>query len=330
MNTSSHSEEAHVPIRDLRAGTAITQYFRLISADARKTRSGYDYLDLMLGDRTGAMPGKMWPDTIRKCGKSFDGGDFVKVAGRIEVYKDRPQLIVERIRKVDQNELPDPSALIKASEFNPRSLFDELVQYAVQLEPPELADLVVDTLQEHSEAFQSCQAAKMIHHAYKGGLIEHVYAVTRKVDAILSVENKLDRNLAIAGAILHDIGKIDELNHTNQGRTPEGRLIGHVILGMDMVRDAAVRKGVSDKYWFKELQHIILSHHGEAQFGAPVRPLTREAMLVHFIDNLDSRLKIMEEALETTDSQGFTSYNKWVEGRVFAGSRSLVEEKPND
>jgi 3'-5' exoribonuclease len=330
MNTSSRSEEAHIPIKDLRPGATITQHFQLRSADIRKTRSGYDYLELVLGDRTGTIPGKMWTDVIRKCGKDFDAGDFVKVAGRVEVFKERPQVIVERIRKIDQNELSDPGVLVKTSDLDSQRLFDQLIQYALQLEPAELADLVASTLEENAEALQSCQAAKMIHHAYKGGLIEHVFTVTRKVEAILSVEKNIDRNLAIGGAILHDIGKIGELSATNQGRTPEGRLIGHVIIGMDMVRDAAVKKGVADKPWFRELQHIILSHHGETQFGAPVRPLTREAILVHFIDNLDSRLKIMEEALESTDSQGFTSYNKWLEGRVFAGYRALTEEATDD
>lgn len=330
MNTTSRSQETNIPIRDLRPGNTITQPFQLRSADIRKTRSGHDYLELVLGDRTGTIPGKMWADVIRKCGKDFNSGDFVKVSGRIEVYKERSQVIVERIKKIDPNELSDPTVLVKTSDLDSRNLFDQLIQYAVQLEPPELADLVASVLEDNAEALQSCQAAKMIHHAYKGGLIEHVFTVTRKVEAILSVEKNIDLNLAIAGAILHDLGKIGELSPTNQGRTPEGRLIGHVIIGMDIVRDAAVRKGVADKPWFTELQHIILSHHGETQFGAPVRPLTREAMLVHFIDNLDSRLKIMEEALESTDSHGFTSYNKWLEGRVFAGYRTLTEETTND
>jgi 3'-5' exoribonuclease len=166
----------------------------------------------------------------------------------------------------------------------------------------------------------------MIHHAYQGGLIEHVAAVIKKVEAILQVEKGINRNIAIAGAILHDIGKTAELTPRGQGRTLEGRLIGHVILGVELIRDAATKLGCADQPWMRELEHIVLSHHGETQFGAPVRPLTREAILIHFIDNLDAKLKIVDEALESADTDGFSPYNKWLEGRAFAGSRLLAEE----
>jgi 3'-5' exoribonuclease len=329
MNMSS-SKETQILIRDFKTGYTIDQFFQLRSVDARKTRSGQDYLDLVLGDRTGTIVGKMWADAIRKWGKDFKAGDCLKVGGKVEVFKETLQVIAEHVRRADISELSDPTVLLRTSGLDPETLLDELRQYALKLEPVELGNLVATILENNSEALKECQAAKMIHHAYKGGLIEHVVTVTRKVDAIVSVEQKIDRNLAIAGAILHDIGKIVELNATGQGRTPEGRLVGHVIIGMDMVRDAALRQDVADSPWFRELQHIILSHHGETEFGAPVRPSTREALLVHFIDNLDSRLKIMEEALESTDSEGFTTYNKWLEGRVFAGFRSLAKEQPND
>ena len=181
-------------------------------------------------------------------------------------------------------------------------------------------------MDKYSSALMTCPAARMVHHAYKGGLVEHVCAVTRKVEAILQIEKNINRGVALAGAILHDIGKIAEFNPNGQDRTPEGRLIGHVALGVNIVRDAALEKGMADSAWLAEIEHIILSHHGETQFGAPVRPLTREAMVVHFIDNLDSKLKIIEEALETADPAGFSPYNKWLEGRAFAGSKPDAQE----
>jgi 3'-5' exoribonuclease len=313
-------------VKELRPGAVVLQFFELRSKDLRKTRSGQDYLDLTLGDATGTISGKMWSDAIRKWGQDFNPGDFVKIEGRVEAYKEKHQLVVEKIRRVDPSEIPDPAALIRSSQSDPEALFEELKETVRSLEPPELAGLVSTILEENAAAFKTFPAAKMIHHAYRGGLIEHICSVTRKVDAVLNVEKNINRNMALAGAILHDIGKILELDPRSQGRTPEGRLIGHVILGVGLVRQAAAQAGLDDRPWLTELEHIILSHHGETQFGAPVKPLTREALLVHFIDNLDSKLKIVEEALESVDSEGFTPYNKWLEGRAFSGDRNLPKE----
>jgi len=313
-------------VKDLQPGAIVLQFFELRSKDLRKTRSGQDYLDLTVGDATGTIAAKMWSDAMRKWGQDFTSGDFVKIEGRVEAYKDRNQLVVDKIRRVDPSEIPDPASLIRASPTNPEELFEELKAVAGTLEPSELAGFLEEILAKNAEAIKSFPAAKMIHHAYRGGLIEHICSVTRKVEAVLEVETNINRSIALAGAILHDIGKIRELNPRGQGRTLEGRLIGHVILGVGLVRDAAARMGLEVRPWLTELEHIILSHHGETQFGAPVRPLTREALLVHFIDNLDSKLKIVEEALESVDSEGFTAYNKWLEGRAFAGGGKLPEE----
>lgn len=313
-------------VKDLQPGSVVLQFFELRSKEVRKTRGGQDYLDLTVGDATGTIPCKMWSDAMRKWGQDFNPGDFVKIEGRVEAYKDRNQLVVEKIRRVDSSEIADPASLIRASQGNPEELFEELRDLARTLEPAELALLLEEILEKNAESIKTFPAAKMIHHAYRGGLVEHICTVTRKVEAVLKVEKNINRSIAVAGAILHDIGKILELNPRAQGRTPEGRLIGHVILGVGLVRDAAAQRGLEGRPWLMELEHIILSHHGETQFGAPVRPLTREALLVHFIDNLDSKLKIVEEALESIDSEGFTAYNKWLEGRAFAGGGLLPKE----
>ena len=283
-------------------------------------------MTLILGDATGAISGKMWPESVRKWGQDFNPGDIVKVEARVEAYRDRPQLVLDKIRRADPSEIPDLSALMRVSPFDSESLLEEVKSTAESLEPPELAQLVVEILDRHAEAIKTVPAARMIHHAYRGGLIEHIASVTRKMEAILKLEKNINRGIALAGAILHDIGKIQELSPSGGGRTTEGRLIGHLILGVNLVREIAVEKGVVDRAWLREVEHILLSHHGETQFGSPVKPLTREAILVHFIDNLDAKLKIISEALESVEVDGFTAYNKWLEGRAFAGSQSLPEE----
>ncbi|WP_041286260.1 3'-5' exoribonuclease YhaM family protein [Desulfomonile tiedjei] len=313
-------------IKDLRPGDNILQCFRLGTKELRKTKSGHDYLDLVFSDATGSVTGKVWADVLRKWGHAFASGDYVKVEGRVETYRDKIQVVVEKIRKVDSSEVPDIDSLVKKSSQDPQVLMAELKGIAGTLQPLQLSNLVLHLLETHADAFMSLPAAQMVHHAYRSGLIEHVTAVTRKVMAVLPLENDINPNIAIAGAILHDIGKIRELNAEGNGRTPEGRLIGHVSLGAQMLRDAAHAVGVTASAWLTELEHILLSHHGETQFGAPVRPFTREAVLVHFIDNLDAKLKIMSEALESAEPDGFAPYNKWLEGKAFAGSNALRQE----
>lgn len=326
---SPDSHLTSVRVKDLKPGDAVLQFMELKSKTVRKTRSGQDYLDLSLSDATGTISCKVWSDAIRKWGHDYESGDFVKVEGRVEAYKERAQLVVERIRKADPSEIPDISALIRSSGQDSEVLMEELRGIARNLEPPELARLVDEILDQHGETLKTCPAARMIHHAYKGGLIEHVASVIRKIQAVLQVEPSINAGIALAGALLHDIGKTVELSPRGQGRTPEGRLIGHVILGVELIRDVAIRLGYTDEPWLREVEHVVLSHHGETQFGAPVRPLTREAVLVHFIDNLDAKLKIIDEALESADAEGFSPYNKWLEGRAFAGSRFLAEENDN-
>lgn len=327
MNTNHNLFETAISIKDLKSGDSVAQFFEIKSKEARKTRSDQDYLDLILSDASGTIPGKMWSEAIRKWGSEFNPGDIVKVEGRVNLYRDHNQIVVEEIRAADLSQIPDLSAIVKATRYDPDKLLDELKQISETLEPHGLSELLVTILEENEGPLKTFPAAKMVHHAYRGGLVEHIVTVTRKVQAILALETTLNPHLAIAGAILHDIGKIRELRPEGGSRTLEGRLVGHVILGVDLVREVASRKGLSGEPWLHELEHILLSHHGDPQFGAPVRPLTREALLVHFIDNLDSKLKIMEEALESADSEGFAQYNRWLEGRAYLGSISQTEEE---
>jgi 3'-5' exoribonuclease len=330
MNTRDYESVARIAVKDLKAGDIVLQHFLLKSKDVRRTRSGTDYLDLTLSDASGAISGKVWADAIRKWGQDFNPGDCVKIEGRVESYRDRCQLVIDKIRVALLSEVEDPEALVRATVQDPEVLLGELKSLADSLDPPELGQLVVSVLNRVEDSFKTYPAAKMVHHAYKGGLIEHVAAVTRKVQAVLELESKINPGIALAGAILHDIGKVLELDATGQGRTLEGRLIGHVILGVNLIREVAREQGVSEASWLAEVEHIVLSHHGEMEFGAPVRPLTREAMLVHFMDNLDAKLKIIDEALESSDAEGFAPYNKWLEGRPFSGSLPHLEEVNDD
>ncbi len=306
-------------IKEFKDGDQILRFFELRAKSSRKTRSGQDYLDLKLGDSTGEISAKLWPEALEKWGKDFEIGSIVKVEGRIEMYRDMSQLIIEKIRKADENEVPNVSDVIKSTQYNVDELYEELIVLTETLDPLELSNYVKEILERIADQFKRAPAAMMVHHAYRGGLIEHTWSVTQKVLAILEIEPKINRSMAISGAILHDIGKLREMAIDARRRTTDGRLIGHITLGVTFLYEVALELGLENEPWLTDLEHILLSHHGEPGFGAPVRPFTREAILIHFIDNLDSRLKIIDEALLSVDSEGFSQYNKWLEGRAYSG-----------
>ncbi len=306
-------------IKEFRDGDQILRFFELRAKSSRKTRSGQDYLDLKLGDSTGEISAKLWPEALEKWGKDFEIGSIVKVEGRIEMYRDMSQLIIEKIRKADEDEVPNVSDVIKSTQYNVDELYEELIVLTETLDPLELSNYVKEILERIADQFKRAPAAMMVHHAYRGGLIEHTWSVTQKVLAILEIEPKINRSMAISGAILHDIGKLREMAIDARRRTTDGRLIGHITLGVTFLYEVALELGLENEPWLTDLEHILLSHHGEPGFGAPVRPFTREAILIHFIDNLDSRLKIIDEALLSVDSEGFSQYNKWLEGRAYSG-----------
>ncbi len=317
----------HVPIKDLAPGNRVSQFFEVRSVQERRTRSGQDFLDMTLGDVTANIPAKLWPEGVRKWGKSFDAGSIVKVVGRVETYRDSKQLVVEKIRVKSDKEHIDESIIVKSSAIDPVELYNELLTTAQDLAPKELRLLVTAVLERVKDRLLVAPAARMLHHAYKGGLIEHMVSVTEKAQVMARLSPDLNENMIIAGAILHDIGKTLELKPEGNSRTIDGKLIGHLIQGSILIDQVALEIGVKDCPWLPELQHIVLAHHGDPQFGSPVAPLTREALVVHFMDNLDAKLKMMEEALTEVDQEGFTPYNRWFNGRIYMGSQSSTEDE---
>jgi 3'-5' exoribonuclease len=323
---NANSAQEHLLIKDIKPGLEILQFFQLSSMETRKTKTGQDYLNLSLSDRSGSITAKVWSNILKMTKLNFDTGDFVKVKASTQLFGDILQLNIDRIRKAEASELPDMNRLVRKTVFDTDMLYEQILQAVELLDPPELSEFVRKVIETNSYKFKTYPAAKRIHHAYLGGFIEHTYTVTMKVQALIDLIPDIDASLAIAGAILHDIGKLHEIDPDTKGRTVQGRLKGHVMLGIEILRDAANELEITSAPWFSELEHILLSHHGEPEFGALVKPLTKEAILVHFIDNLDSKLKIIEEALEKTDANGFSDYNKYLEGRAFAGSHRLMEE----
>jgi 3'-5' exoribonuclease len=318
----------HKLIADLKEGDAVQQYFMVRQADSGTTKDGKPFLSLVLGDKSGVIKARVWSKVLAKCPGPFAPGDHVGVQGQVESYNRELQLIVDYINTVaalrdlgrDLREY-DPELLCQATPYDRQALWQELWELTeTQIGPP-LGQLVLRVLERYREEFLVCPAALRYHHPYLGGLLEHTWFVTRHALASLSIYPELNRDLVLAGAILHDLGKVKELaNPQAPERTVPGHLLGHIVLGWEMVRSEAQALDFPDPILLVQLEHIILSHHGSMEFGSPILPKTREALLVNFLDDLDAKLKMMSQHLESDTGAGdFTGYNRALQRDLYKG-----------
>ncbi len=328
----------HQLISHLKEGEAVQQFFLVRKVDNGKTKEGNPFLSLDLGDKSGSIKAKVWSDVLAKCPGPFTSGDHVAVQGKVDSYKGELQLNVRYINTVealrdlgrDLQEY-DPELLIQATPYDREALWQELRQLAeTEIRPP-LGPLVLTVLERYQEEFLVCPAALRYHHPYLGGLLEHTWFVTRHALASLAIYPELNRDLVLAGAMLHDLGKIKELaNPPAPERTVPGHLLGHVVLGWEMVRAAAQGLDFPDPTLLVQLEHILLSHHGTMEFGSPVVPKTREALLVNFLDDLDAKLKMMSQHLESDTGEGdFTSYNRALQRDLYKGGPAAADSDPD-
>jgi len=329
----------HQLISHLKEGDAVQQYFLVRQAESRTDKSGNPYLSLALGDKSGVMVARVWNKVLAKCPGPFAPGDHVGVQAQVESYKGELQLNIRYINTVaalrdlgrDLQEY-DPELLCQATPYDREALWQELWQLAeTQIRPP-LGQLVLRVLDHYREEFLVCPAALRYHHPYLGGLLEHTWFVTRHALASLEIYPELNRDLVLAGAILHDLGKIKELaNPPAPERTVPGHLLGHVVLGWEMVRSEAQALNFPDPILLVQLEHIILSHHGSMEFGSPILPKTREALMVNFLDDLDAKLKMMSQHLESDTGEGdFTSYNRALQRDLYKGGPAAAGDREPD
>uniref|UniRef100_A0A7C3Z8P2 HD domain-containing protein n=1 Tax=Desulfobacca acetoxidans TaxID=60893 RepID=A0A7C3Z8P2_9BACT len=310
---------AHRFVTDLQEGDTLKQFFLLRRVDPRRTKGGKPYLDVVLGDRTGDIKGKVWEEALQKCSGPLAACDFVAVTGTVEAYLGIPQISLDFIDTVDRlrakgRPLPDfdPDLLIHSTPHDRSGLWRELLELVGSNLNPPLRDLVLALLNRYQTQLLEWPGAEFYHHAYTGGLLEHTLSVARHAVHSLEVYSQLNRDLVIAGAILHDLGKIKELTGPPcPQRTVPGGLLGHIVLGWEMIREEARALSFPDEQLLISLEHIIIAHHGAQEFGSPVLPRTPEALLVYYLDEIDSKLHMVQRHLETDLSDGdFTSFLK--------------------
>jgi 3'-5' exoribonuclease len=329
----------HQLISTFQEGAAVQQFFMVRRAENRTDRAGKPFLSLILGDKSGAIVARVWSDVLVKCPGPFALGDHVGVTGQVNSFKGELQLTVHYINTVealrargrDLQEY-DPELLCQATPYDRQVLWEELWQLAESRIRQPLKQLVLNLLDRHREEFLVWPAAMFNHHPYVGGLLEHTWCVARHALAALDIYPDLNRDVVLAGAILHDLGKLKELaNPPAPEFTVPGRLLGHIVLGWDLVRSEAQTLEFSDPTLLVQLEHLILSHHGAMEFGSPIVPKTREALLVNFLDDLDAKLKMMSQHLQSDTGEGdFTSYHRVLQRGLYKGGAPDAHDQEPD
>ena len=289
------------PISQWREGDLVQGFAYLSRKEQRQDRKGSSYLHLELQDKSGGMAAKVWPDSQAMLGR-FDALQFVAIEGVVQRYREELQLNVRRCRcAVDDDRRYgfDEGLLVPTSREDLDELWARLGAALATVERPLLRRLAEETLATWGADLREHPAAKSIHHAYRGGLLEHVVSMVELAARVCTHYGDLDRDLVLLGALFHDLGKIRELGAMPlNDYTKEGRLIGHIVLGRDLLRErcAAIPDFPADVQIL--LEHLVLSHQGTREFGSPVEPMTPEALVLHFVDDLDSKLNQLRRARE--------------------------------
>jgi 3'-5' exoribonuclease len=305
-------------VTDLSSEQNITSFFLVHEKELRNTREGRAYLRLELGDRSGTIEARMW-DQFENVAKDINRDDFVKVQARVELYRNRPQLALIQLRLAKPDEI-DLADYLPHTTADVEKMFGELRGYAESISNPWLKQLALGMISdpEVARCYKRAPAAKVMHHAYLGGLLEHVISLCGMARRVATHYPELDVDLLLTAAILHDVGKLDELCYERAiGYTTPGQLLGHIVMELETVTRAIDKIPGFPEPLKTVVQHLLISHHGQYEFGSPKLPMIREAMVFHYLDDLDSKLAAVRVALANPSGDDEWSAYSAALGRKF-------------
>lgn len=281
-------------------------YFLLLSRQTRSTRTNKPYYSLMLCDKTGQLEARVWEPDDPRISKDVKRGDVVKVRGCISRFDDRMQMKVEQLRRIQDGEA-DRTDMLPATRYDVAELWAELLAFVESFTEPHLKQLVHTILAdpEVAQAYREAPAARQLHHAWLGGLLEHVVSLLRLAERVVPNYPILQRDLVLTGVILHDIGKVQELAwDVGFEYTIEGTLLGHIQMGLEMVQKAIAQLPEFPPRLKTIVEHLILSHHGKLEFGSPKLPMIPEALVLNFVDDLDAKMQAVMSEFEKCARDG--------------------------
>lgn len=289
------------------------------SVDRKTTSKGMPYLDFILSDKTGEINAKLW-DYHEEIQGVFEVGTIVKVRGSVSQYNGVDQLRIERIRKALPSDEVNPSDFVPTAFFDGETMYNKLISIAEGFTDSEIKAVVTRIYADYKEKLLYWPAAFRLHHAIRHGLLYHTLSIVRLAEAVCKIYPSVNADLLIGGAMLHDIAKIDEFEvndvGTASGYSLEGNLIGHLAKGAIIIDRVATELNISDETKFL-LQHMVLSHHGEPEFGAAVKPMFLEAELLSELDLMDARIYELEEAIGNVVAGEYTNKMWALDNRKF-------------
>jgi 3'-5' exoribonuclease len=316
-------------VTDLLSEQNITTFFLVHEKEVRNTREGRAYLRLELGDRSGTIEARMW-EQFETAAKDIQRDDFVKVQARVEVYRNRPQLAVQQLRLAKPEEI-DLADYLPHTTADVDKMFGELRGYAESISNPWLKKLALAILgdPETARCYKRAPAAKVMHHAYLGGLLEHVISLCGMARRVAAHYPELDVDLLVTACMLHDVGKLEELCYERAiGYTTPGQLLGHIVMELETVTRAIDKIEGFPAPLKTVVQHLLISHHGQYEFGSPKLPMIREAMVFHYLDDLDSKLAAVRVALATPSGDDEWSAYSSALGRKFLKLDEFLKPTP--
>ena len=306
-------------IKDLTEGARVSDIYLVKSRTSAVTKTGKDYWNVVLQDKSGAVDAKVWD--LGSAGiEEFEAKDYVDIVGTVTMFNGALQVKIERARVAREGEY-EPANYLPVSKYNIDEMMAELVAMIEKTKNQYLKQLLRSFFVEDAEfigKFRFSSAAKSVHHSFVGGLLEHTLSVAKNCEYFADHYEMLNRDLLVAAAICHDIGKVREfVPYPENDYSDEGNLLGHIVIGAEMVGERIAAIPGFPTNLANELRHCILAHHGELEFGSPKKPALIEAVALSFADNIDAKMETFMEALDSSlNPAEWMGYNKFIESNI--------------
>lgn len=305
-------------IKELREGEHVQGVYLCKQKTSAVTKNGKPYDNVILQDKTGTIDCKIWDVGSAGIG-DFDALDYVDIYGDVQIFNNAPQITIKRARVAEEGEY-EPGDYLPVSSRNIDEMYKELLSLINSVNNHYLKKLLERFFVDDAafiKKFRYTSAAKTVHHGFVGGLLEHTLSVTNTCDFFAKKYPFLKRDLLITAAICHDIGKVKELSaFPENDYTDEGNLLGHIVMGYEMIGEAAKEIEGFPKSLEDELKHCILAHHGKLEFGSPKKPALVEAVALNFADDVDAKMETFKEIFDTASDYGWLGYNKLLETNI--------------
>ncbi|MBQ5441008.1 MAG: HD domain-containing protein [Firmicutes bacterium] len=298
-------------VSDLKKDKEVIDFFMIKSVSVKTGSTGKPYLDVVLGDRTGEINGKKWD--VGASDHLLKEKDIVKIIATVNEFNSQLQLKIQRIRKALPETIPDDvmdmGDFVKAAPEDPDEMYNYIMDTCLSFEDDDYRALCRKALEDNKEKLMYYPAASKNHHAELGGLLYHTKRMLMNGERVCEVYKNLSRDLLLAGVIMHDMQKLFEIDADTDGMSSgysfEGQLLGHIVMGVKYVDELSLKLNIGTEKRIM-MEHMILSHHYEPEYGSPKKPLFPEAEVLHYLDILDARMYDMEEALKNTEPGGFS------------------------